>query len=96
MNIIRTIVFVCVVTISFVGSALANETVAESNATTAQDSADKNKLRWFLGGKIGYSGVFVNSIENKTIGKSANKYSTFFLLCLSVSLQGFNMKYFLL
>ncbi|MDE7468656.1 MAG: porin family protein, partial [Desulfovibrionaceae bacterium] len=58
---------------AFINQACANS----QEEGGASDTKEKEKIRYFLGGKIGYSGMHINSIENLTIGKDRNKYSTF-------------------
>lgn len=58
----------------------ATPTPSPQQATTPVSTSaqtEEDKYRYFIGAKIGYSGIHINSIENKTIGKAANKYSTF-------------------
>ena len=59
--------------LAFINQACANS----QEEGGASDTKEKEKIRYFLGGKIGYSGMHINSIENLTIGKDRNKYSTF-------------------
>lgn len=71
MNSIRItiLVFIMMLWTGFI--ALAEEAPSQSN------NSDIGGLRWFLGGKLGYSGININSISNKTVGKPSNAYSTF-------------------
>ena len=59
--------------LAFINQACANS----QEEGGASDTKEKEKIRYFLGGKIGYSGMHINSIENLTIGMPRNKYSTF-------------------
>lgn len=66
---IRSVVLLCALSLFTAPLAFANESQTTTN--------EKSQLRYFLGGKIGYSGINIDSIENKTLAKPANKYNDF-------------------
>lgn len=55
---------------------------------SSKDKKESSSIDYLWGGKIGYSGVVIDSIENKTIGKKSNIYDDFLSSMVMVTFAG--------